>query len=122
VATVLVIEDNPVNMDVVTRLLQREGHRVLQAPDGVQGVTIAKTQLPDLILMDLSMPEMNGWEATAAIRAHAPIAHVPIIAVTAHALADDVSRAMQAGCDSFVTKPVVYPRLMRKIRGMLGET
>jgi two-component system, cell cycle response regulator DivK len=122
VATVLVVEDNQVNRDVVTRFLQREGYRVLQAPDGVQGVTIAKTQLPDLILMDLNMPEMTGWEATAAIRAHAPIAHVPIIAVTANAHSEVVSRAMQAGFDSFVTKPVVYPRLMRKIRGMLGET
>jgi two-component system, cell cycle response regulator DivK len=121
-ATVLVVEDNQETVDAVTRFLQREGYRVLHAPDGVQGVTLAKTQQPDLILMDLGLPEMNGWEATAAIRAHAPTAHVPIIAVTAHALAEDVSRAMEAGCDSFVTKPVVYPRLMRKIRGMLGET
>jgi two-component system cell cycle response regulator DivK len=121
-ATVLVIEDNQSDVDVVTRFLHREGHRVLHAPDGAKGVNMAKRQRPDLILMDLSMPEMNGWEATAAIRAHGPIAHVPIIAVTAHASPEDVSRAMEAGCDSFETKPVVYPRLMRKIRGMLGET
>jgi CheY-like chemotaxis protein len=122
VATVLVIEDNQDNVDVVTRFLQREGYRVLHATDGAKGVTIAKTLRPDLILMDLSMPEMTGWEAAAAIRSNTPTAHVPIIAVTAHAFAEDVSRAMQAGCDSFVTKPVVYPRLMRKIRSMLGET
>jgi CheY-like chemotaxis protein len=84
-------------------------------------VSLAKTGDPDLILMDLSLPEMDGFEATAAIRAHPPTAHVPIIAVTANAFSEDVGRAMRAGCDSYETKPVVYPRLMRKIRTMLGE-
>ena len=121
-ATILVIEDNPENVDVVTRFLHREGHRVLHAADGGSGVEMAKTQSPDLILMDLSLPVMNGWDATAAIRAHPPTANVPIIAVTAHAFSEDVTRAMRAGCDSYETKPVVYPRLMRKIRTMLGET
>lgn len=120
-ATVLVIEDNQENVDVVTRFLVKEGHRVLHAADGGQGVRMAKTQNPDLILMDLSLPEMNGWDATAVIRAHPPTAHVPIIAVSAHAFSEDVVKAMQAGCDSYETKPVVYPRLMRKIRALLGE-
>ena len=115
------IEDNQENVDVVTRFLQREGYRVLHAPDGKRGVALAKSGNPDLILMDLSLPEMNGWDATAAIRVHPPTAHVPIIAVTAHAFSEDVTRAMKAGCDSYETKPVVYPRLMRKIRTMLGE-
>jgi two-component system, cell cycle response regulator DivK len=119
--TVLVIEDNQDNVDVMTRFLQREGYRVLHAADGSRGVALAKSGDPDLILMDLSLPEMNGWEATAAIRAHPGTASVPIIAVTAHAFAEDVSRAMEAGCDSYETKPLVYPRLMRKIRTMLGE-
>ena len=120
-ATVLVIEDNQDNVDVVTRFLQREGYRVLHAPDGNRGVALASSGEPDLILMDLSLPEMNGWDATAAIRANPATAHVPIIAVTAHAFSEDVNRAMKAGCDSYETKPVVYPRLMRKIRTMLGE-
>jgi len=118
---VLVIEDNQDNVDVVTRFLVREGYHVVHAADGKQGVALAKAEAPDLILMELSLPEMNGWDATAAIRANEPTAHVPIIAVTAHALSEDVARAMQAGCDSYETKPVVYPRLMRKIRAMLGE-
>ena len=101
--------------------LVREGYRVVHAADGKQGVALAMAQAPDLILMDLSLPEMSGWDATAAIRANEPTAHVPIIAVTAHAFSEDVARAMQAGCDSYETKPVVYPRLMRKIRTMLGE-
>src|SRR4051812_3371660 len=105
-ATVLVIEDNQDNVDVVTRFLQREGHRVLHAPDGKRGVALANSGQPDLILMDLSLPEMNGWDATAAIRANPSTANVPIIAVTAHAFSEDVNRAMKAGCDSYETKPV----------------
>jgi CheY-like chemotaxis protein len=117
----LIIEDNQENVEVVTRFLVRDGHRVLHAADGGQGVAMAHSESPDLILMDLSLPVMNGWDATAAIRAHPPTSHVPIIAVTAHAFSEDVVKAMQAGCDSYETKPVVYPRLMRKIRTMLGE-
>ena len=121
-ATILVIEDNHDNVELVSRFLAREGHKVLHAGDGSKGVSLASAMRPDLILMDLSLPGMNGFDATAAIRANPAISTTPIIVVTAHAFSDDVRKAMEAGCDSYETKPVAYPRLMRKIRQLLRET
>jgi CheY-like chemotaxis protein len=115
-AKVLVIEDDEANQEVVTRFLLREGHRVLHAMDGLKGVALAKSEVPDLILMDLNLPQLDGWEATRRIKADPVTAHIPIIVLTAHALASDVTKALEAGCDDYETKPLIYPRLMRKIR------
>ncbi len=119
-ARILVVEDNEANQEVVTRFLQREGYEVIQATDGVTGVALAQGQLPDLILMDLSLPELDGWEATRQIRANPLTAAIPIIAVTAHAFAEDVQDALRAGCNQYETKPLVFSRLIKKIRTLLN--
>jgi CheY-like chemotaxis protein len=119
-ARILVVEDNEANQELVTRFLRREGHEVIQAMDGMTGVTLAQGQVPDLILMDLSLPELDGWEATRQIRAYPPTAKVPIIALTSNAFAEDVQRAFQAGCTHYETKPLVYRRLIKKIRSLLN--
>jgi len=118
-ATVLVVEDDDTNRELVTRFLMREGYRVLHAVNGRQGVDMALKERPDLILMDLSMPEMDGFEASRAIKTHPFGASIPIIAFTAHSLSQDVRKALEAGCDHYETKPVLYPRLMRKIGSLL---
>jgi two-component system cell cycle response regulator DivK len=109
---VLVVEDDEDNQELITRFLLREGYKVLHAYDGRAGVETAVTERPDLILMDLSLPFMDGWEAARRIKQNPGTAHIPIVALTAHALAEDVTKAMQAGCDHYETKPVMYPRLM----------
>jgi CheY-like chemotaxis protein len=118
---ILVVEDDETNREILSRFLKRDGHEVLLAENGREGVAMATGELPDLILMDLSLPEMDGWEATRRIKGQERTSTIPIVVLTAHALTDDVIKAMQAGCDHYETKPVVYPRLMRKIRGVLGE-
>jgi two-component system, cell cycle response regulator DivK len=118
-AKVLVIEDDANNQEIVARFLRREGHAVLQATNGLEGVAMAQAETPDLILMDLNLPELDGWEATRRIKSSPDTAKIPIIALTAHSQLDDVKKAMGAGCDHFETKPVVYPRLMRKIEAIL---
>jgi two-component system cell cycle response regulator DivK len=116
---ILVVEDNEANQELVTRFLRREGYEVIQAMDGINGVTLAEGQLPDLILMDLSLPGLDGWEATRQIRANPVTAAIPIIALTAHAFAEEVKEALQAGCNQYETKPLVYARLIKKIRAVL---
>ena len=118
--TILVVEDDEANLELVTRFLKLEGYKVLQAMDGLSGVVLAQEHVPDLILMDLSLPELDGWEATRRIRASSKTANIPIIALTAHALADEVKDALQSGCTSFETKPIAYRRLIKKIEGFLN--
>jgi len=120
-ATILVVEDDASNQELLTRFLKREGHVVLQATDGLSAVQIAQERLPDLILMDLGLPVLDGWEAAQRIRANPSAAHIPIIALTAHTLTEDVRKAIGAGMDAYETKPVVYQRLMAKIKGFLKE-
>jgi two-component system, cell cycle response regulator DivK len=116
---ILVVEDNEANLELVTRFLRRDGHQVIHATDGAAGVSAAEEQTPDLILMDLGLPGMDGWEATTQIRANPKSAHIPIIALTAHTLAEDVRRAVTMGFDGYETKPLIYGRLMKKIKAFI---
>ena len=118
---ILVVEDEAANQELVTRFLKREGHKVLLALNGTEGVSAAKEHIPDLILMDLGLPGLDGWAASQQIKACPETAHIPIVALTAHTLAEDVAKARQAGCDAYETKPVVYQRLMKKIEALAGR-
>lgn len=117
---ILLVEDNEMNLDMLSRRLERRNFEILIAMDGAQGVEMAKSQHPDLILMDMSLPIMDGWEATRRIKADAAVAHIPIIALTAHAIAGDRERCLAAGCDEYESKPVKFPRLLAKIEQILG--
>jgi two-component system, cell cycle response regulator DivK len=114
-ATILIVEDDPAILAVLARLLSASGFAVLSASDGARAVGVAREQLPDLILMDLGLPTLNGWQATRRLKGLAATAHIPIIALTAYALAEDRERSMAAGCDDFETKPLDIPRLLTKI-------
>ena len=116
---ILLVEDNELNRDMLSRRLARNGFEIVIAVDGQQGVTMATKEKPDLILMDMSLPVMDGWEATRRIKADPATHSIPVIALTAHALVQDKEKAMAAGCDDFDTKPVELPRLMGKIRSFL---
>jgi CheY-like chemotaxis protein len=118
-SVILVVEDDPGNKDLVTRFLKREGHSVLHAEDGEAGVKAAQAYLPSLIVMDLGLPGMDGWEAARRIRAIPETAHIPIVALTASTLSDSVFKAAEAGIDAYETKPVAYFRLMRKIEELV---
>lgn len=115
-AKILLVEDNEMNRDMLSRRLERRGHIVFIATDGEQGVNLALKEKPDLILMDMSLPILDGWEATKRIRNEADTKHIPIIALTAHAMNSDEQRAREAGCDDFDTKPIELGRLMDKIQ------
>ena len=117
--TILLIEDNEMNRDMLSRRLERKGYRIVTAEDDKQGVELAAQLLPDLILMDLSLPVLDGWEATRLIKGSSVTQHIPVIALTAHAMSSDEEIAYQAGCDDFDTKPVVLDRLLEKIRAAL---
>ncbi|HIK18048.1 MAG TPA: response regulator [Leptolyngbyaceae cyanobacterium M33_DOE_097] len=119
--TILLVEDNEMNRDMLSRRLERKGFEVLIAVDGGQGVELAIAQTPDLILMDMSLPIMDGWEATRRLKAQPETQTIPIIALTAHAMAGDRERCLEAGCDDYDTKPVEFPRLMSKIQTLLGQ-
>ncbi len=116
---ILLVEDNELNRDMLSRRLERRGFTVVMAVDGGQGVQMALTEKPDLILMDMGLPVLDGWEATRQVRADPATAHVPIIALTAHAMSSDEQKAKEAGCDDFDTKPVELPRLLEKINALL---
>ena len=118
---ILLVEDNEMNRDMLSRRLVRNGYQVLLAVDGEQAVNVAAADLPDLVLMDMSLPVIDGWEATRRIKAAAPTAHIPIIALTAHAMAGDREQAMAAGCDDYDTKPIELARLIGKIEALLGR-
>ena len=115
---VLLVEDNEANRDMLARRLQRRGFEVVFAVDGAEGVAKSKTEHPDIVLMDMSLPVMNGWEATRAIKADATTKHMPVIALTAHSMAGDREKAMEAGCDDYDTKPVELPRLLEKMAAL----
>jgi CheY-like chemotaxis protein len=118
---ILLVEDNEMNRDMLSRRLQRKGHEVLVALDGVQGVELAQSQTPDLILMDMSLPVLDGWEATQQLKAASQTKDIPIIALTAHAMAGDREKCLQAGCDDYDTKPVEFSRLLGKIQALLEK-
>jgi len=118
---ILYVEDNDDNVYVVRKRLTRAGFTILVAGDGAQGVAMATTERPDLILMDLSLPVIDGWEATRRLKAAPETRHIPVIALTAHAMTGDRERALEAGCNDFDTKPVEVERLLRKIRALLPE-
>jgi CheY-like chemotaxis protein len=118
---ILYVEDNEDNVYVVRSRLTRAGFTILIATDGEQGVSMAATEQPDLILMDLSLPVIDGWEATRRLKATPKTKHIPIVALTAHAMAGDREKALNAGCNDFDTKPIELPRLLEKIRALLPE-
>ena len=119
-AKILLVEDNEMNRDMLSRRLERKGHTVVMAFDGGAGVAMARSEAPDLILMDMSLPVIDGWEATRQIKGAAETKHIPIIALTAHAMAGDEDKAREAGCNDYDTKPIEFVRLMGKIESLLG--
>ncbi len=119
---ILLVEDNEMNSDMLSRRLQRKGHEVLVAMDGAQGVELAQSENPDLILMDMSLPVLDGWEATQQIKASPETSGIPIIALTAHAMAGDREKCLEVGCDDYETKPVDFSRLLGKIQTLLENT
>ncbi len=120
--TILLVEDNELNRDMLSRRLIRRGFQVVMAVDGGEGVTLATTTNPDLVLMDMSLPVVDGWEATRRIRAHERGKNIPIIALTAHAMAGDREKTIAAGCNDYDTKPVQLDRLLEKIAALLPKT
>jgi CheY-like chemotaxis protein len=120
VAKILLVEDNEMNRDMLSRRLERRGYEVLIAVDGQAGVAIATAETPDLILMDMSLPVMDGWEATRTLKAAPATSNIPIIALTAHAMSTDRDKALDAGCDDYDTKPIELPRLLGKVEALLG--
>lgn len=118
---ILLVEDNEMNRDMLSRRLMRKGYHVIMAVDGQEGIDLARTEAPDLILMDMSLPVVDGWDATRRLKEAEETRHIPIIALTAHAMASDRERAMQAGCDDFDTKPVEWARLLEKMERCLGR-
>jgi two-component system, cell cycle response regulator DivK len=117
--TILLVEDNEMNRDMLGRRLQRRGYDLLFAVDGEQGVAMAESAAPDLILMDMSLPVMDGWEATRRIKSSPQARVIPVIALTAHAISGDREKALGAGCDDYDTKPVDLDRLLAKIEALL---
>jgi CheY-like chemotaxis protein len=118
---VLLVEDNEMNRDMLSRRLERKGFDVVYAQDGSVAVDLAGSEKPTLILMDMSLPVMDGWEATRRIKADPQTKDIPVIALTAHAMAGDREKAMEAGCEDYDTKPVDFPRLLRKIESLIGS-
>ena len=120
-AKILLVEDNEMNQDMLTRRLERRGYQVVLAADGEQGIAMASSESPDLILMDMSLPVVDGWDATRRIKSDPTTSSIPVIALTAHAMSGDRERAMQAGCDDYDTKPIELPRLLGKVEALLGR-
>ena len=118
---ILLVEDNEMNRDMLTRRLERKGYEVVIAVDGKAGIDMASSATPDIILMDLSLPVIDGWEATRKIKADPATQPIPVIALTAHAMAGDEQKALEAGCDDYDTKPIELPRLLGKIENLLAS-
>jgi two-component system cell cycle response regulator DivK len=118
---ILLVEDNEMNRDMLSRRLERRGYQVIIAVDGQEGVALAQSQTPDLILMDMSLPVLDGWEATRQLKAAPATRSIPIIALTAHAMSGDREQALEAGCDDYDSKPVEFARLLGKIQGLLNK-
>jgi len=117
---ILLVEDNDMSRDMLSRRLERKGYQVVIAVDGGEGVALAQRELPDLILMDLDLPVVDGWQAAQQLKAAPATQAIPIIALTAHAMSGDREKALQAGCDDYDTKPIEFVRLLEKIQGLLG--
>ena len=120
-ATILLVEDNEMNRDMLSRRLSRQGYQVIVAADGAQGHQLAQQERPDIILMDMSLPIMDGWEVTRLLKAESATASIPIVALTAHAMTGDREKALDAGCDDYDTKPIEFPRLLKKIQTFLNS-
>jgi CheY-like chemotaxis protein len=118
---ILLVEDNEMNRDMLSRRLARKGYQIAIAIDGAQGVAMATSENPDIILMDMSLPVMDGWEATRQLKANADTKDIPIVALTAHAMSGDREKALAAGCDDYDTKPIEISRLLGKIEAFLGS-
>ena len=116
---ILIVEDNEMNRDMLSRRLERNGYEVVIAVDGEDGIMKARARTPDLILMDMSLPKLDGWEATRLLKADAVMRSIPVIALTAHAMSSDREKALDAGCDDYDTKPIDLPRLLGKIQALL---
>ncbi|GAB4508768.1 MAG: response regulator [Anaerolineae bacterium] len=119
-ATIVIVEDNEMNMDMLSRRLEKRGYTVLPAMDGVAGLALIRSERPDLILMDMSLPLMDGWTVTREVKGDAELKHIPIIALTAHAVAGDREKCLAAGCDEYESKPVRFPELLAKIQAFIG--
>ena len=119
--TILLVEDNEMNRDMLSRRLKRSGYKVIIAVDGSEGVSLATTAKPNIILMDMSLPVLDGWEATKQLKANNNTKHIPIIALTAHAMSGDREKALNSGCDEYDTKPIEMPRLLDKITTLLNK-
>lgn len=117
---ILLVEDNEMNRDMLSRRLVRRGYEVLIAVDGQMGIDMAQVEAPDLILMDMSLPVMDGWEATRTLKASDVTRHIPVIALTAHAMSTDREKAIEAGCDDYDTKPIDLPRLLAKMETLIA--
>jgi len=122
VTKVLIVEDNEMNRDMLSRRLAKKGYTVSIATDGQMGVEMARSELPDLILLDMSLPEVDGWEAAKRLKTDGITKSIPIIALTAHAMVQDRDRALAAGCDDYDTKPVEFVRLLGKMTALLGRS
>jgi two-component system cell cycle response regulator DivK len=118
-AKILLVEDNELNRDMLSRRLSRKGYEVIIAVDGQEGIDLARSGEPHLILMDMSLPLINGWQATEQIKANEKTKHIPVIALTAHAMVGDREKALQSGCDDYDIKPVEFTRLLEKIERLL---
>ena len=118
---ILLVEDNEMNRDMLSRRLERRGYEVLIAVDGNEGVSMATSEKPDLVLMDMSLPVMDGWEATRTLKAAVGTRDIPVIALTAHAMSTDRDKALEAGCDDYDTKPIELPRLLEKMEALIGK-
>ena len=118
---ILLVEDNEMNRDMLSRRLIRRGYEVAIAIDGQQGLAMAQSESPDLILMDMSLPLIDGWEATRTLKGAIETKQIPVIALTAHAMSTDRDKAMEAGCDDYDTKPIELPRLLGKIEALIGK-
>lgn len=119
---ILLVEDNEMNRDMLSRRLIRRGYEVVIAVDGESGLALAASESPDLILMDMSLPILDGWEATRRLKADSSTAHISVIALTAHAMSSDRDKAIEAGCDDYDTKPVELPRLLQKIEALIATS
>jgi len=119
-AKILLVEDNAMNRDMLSRRLARRGHEVVIAIDGQQGIDMARSESPDLVLMDMSLPVIDGWEATRQLKSAPETQSIPVIALTAHAMAGDREKAVEAGCDDYDIKPIELARLLGKIEALLG--
>lgn len=116
---ILIVEDNEMNLDMLSRRLARKGYEIISARDGESGITACRDQRPDVVLMDMSLPVMDGWSATRALKQDVATAQIPVVALTAHAMQADREKALEAGCDAFATKPIDLPELIQTIESLV---